>query len=61
MTISMTDPKTRQREFEGLLEAMQAYGLKEGFIITMEEKEEAHFDEKAIHVLPAWEWMLQMD
>lgn len=57
----MTDPKTRQREFEGLLEAMQAYGLKEGFIITMEEKEEAHFDEKAIHVLPAWEWMLQMD
>lgn len=55
----MTDPKTRQREFEGLLEAMRAYGLSEGFIITMEEKEEASIDGKAIHVLPAWEWMLQ--
>ena len=59
VTISMADPKTRQREFEGLLEAMRAYGLSEGFIITMEEKEEASIDGKAIHVLPAWEWMLQ--
>lgn len=60
VTVSMADEKTRKREIEGLQEAMDAYQLSEGFIITMEEKEELTIDDKKIHVVPAWEWMLKM-
>ena len=59
VTIAMNDEKTRKREIEGLLEAMNAYGLAEGYILTMEEKEELEIDGKQVHVLPTWEWMLR--
>lgn len=58
VTVSISDPKTRQREMEGLQEAMLAYGLPEGHIITLEEKEDISTAEGIIHVLPVWEWML---
>ncbi len=58
VTVSMADGNTRKREIEGLQAAMQAYGLTEGFIITMEEKEDVVIGGHTIHVLPAWEWML---
>ena len=59
VTIVMNDEKTRKREIEGLMEAMNAYGLAEGYILTMEEKEEFEIDGKQVHVLPTWEWMLR--
>ena len=57
--VKMEDEKTRKREIEGLQEAMDAYQLSEGYIITMDEQEELVVDGKAIHVVPAWEWMLK--
>ena len=57
VTIAMNDKKTRKREINGLLEALEAYDLPEGFILTMEDKEEVEIDGKQIHVLPTWEWM----
>ena len=39
--------------------AMNAYGLAEGYILTMKEKEELEIDGKQVHVLPTWEWMLR--
>ena len=59
VTIAMNDEKTRKREIEGLLEALNAYGLTEGCILTMEEKEDVEIDGKQIHILPTWEWMLR--
>lgn len=59
VTVKMDDAKTRKREIEGLQEAMDAYKLTEGYIITMEEKEELTVNGKAIHIVPAWEWMLK--
>lgn len=59
VTVKMEDEKTRKREIEGLQEAMDAYQLSEGCIITMDEQEELVVDGKAIHVVPAWEWMLK--
>lgn len=59
VTVKMDDEKTRKREIEGLQEAMDAYKLSEGYIITMDEKEELTVDGKAIHIVPAWEWMLK--
>lgn len=59
VTVKMDDEKTRKREIEGLQEAMDAYKLTEGYIITMEERQELTVNGKAIHVIPAWEWMLK--
>ena len=59
VTIEMRDDKTRKREIEGLLEAMNAYGLSEGYILTMEDKEELQVEGKTIHVIPTWEWILK--
>ena len=58
VTIAMNGEKTRKREIAGLAEAMDAYGLTEGYILTMEEKEDLQIDGKTIHILPTWEWML---
>ena len=59
VTLSMTDPKTRTREVSGIKEAMEAYGLTTGYIITMDEKEIINTDGGLIYVLPAWEWLLK--
>lgn len=59
VTVSMTDEKTRKREIDGLLEAMQAFDLSEGHIITMEEKEDVVIGNRTIHIIPVWEWMLR--
>lgn len=58
VTVSFSDTKTRKREISGLQEAMSVYGLSEGYIITMDEKETIQVDEGVIHIVPAWEWML---
>lgn len=60
VTVSMSNPETHNREINGLCEAMQAFHLTTGYIITMDEKETIHLDNgDVIHVLPAWEWMLE--
>lgn len=58
VTVSLSDTKTRKREISGLQEAMSTYGLSEGYIITIDEKETIQVDEGVIHIVPAWEWML---
>lgn len=58
VTVSMLDEKTRKREINGLKEAMRTFSLKEGYIITIDEKETIQVDEGVIRIVPAWEWML---
>ena len=59
VTRSMADPKTRTKEISGIKEAMEAFGLSSGYIITMDEKETIDTTIGIIHVLPAWEWLLR--
>lgn len=60
VTVSLfLSPQTREREIAGLMEAMISYQLNEGYIITMEEKEELNLQGHDIHIIPAWEWMLK--
>lgn len=58
VTVSVSETTTRKREISGLQEAMNAYGLSDGYIITMDEKETIQLGDDTIHVVPAWEWML---
>lgn len=60
VTLKMDSPQTREREIAGVREAMQAYSLSKGYILTFEGKETINFDDGTIvEVLPVWEWILQ--
>jgi len=43
---------------EGLLDAMNCYGLNEGFILTDSEEELIEHENKKIYVKPVWKWLL---
>ena len=55
---SMHDNKTKQREINGLLDAMTAYQLKEGLILTEDESDSMAIDDKIINIMPVWLWLL---
>lgn len=60
VTLKMDSPQTREREIAGVREAMQAYSLSKGYILTFEGKETINFDNGTIvEVIPVWEWILQ--
>jgi len=49
----------KDREYEGLYEALTRYGLDEGLILTADEEFEDSFKNKKIIVMPVWKWLLQ--
>jgi hypothetical protein len=59
----MSELETENREIEGLLEAMESYGLNEGLILTEDSNAEMKrvLDHKtySIKVMPIWSWLLQ--
>lgn len=60
VTLKMDSPQTREREIAGVREAMQAYSLSKGYILTFDGKETINFDDGTIvEVVPVWEWILQ--
>ena len=60
VTLKMDSPQTRELEIAGVREAMQAYSLSKGYILTFEGKETINFDDGTIvEVIPVWEWILQ--
>jgi len=58
VTHSISEKSTRQREINGLMEAMEQYNLASGMIITTDEEESITIDERQISVIPAWKWLL---
>jgi len=50
--------KNRGREIDGLVEAMKAFGLKKGTILTFEQETELAESGRTIRVIPAWKWLL---
>ncbi len=52
-------PTNRERELNGLLEAMEKYKLKRGLILTNDQEEEIAVDTKKIIVMPVWKWLLE--
>lgn len=47
------------RERNGLLEAMNRFGLNEGLILTFDQEFIVHFDGKDIPAVPVWKWLLK--
>lgn len=59
VTQSLENPDTRKRELEGMLDAMKAYNLKTGLILTDDTEDEIEMDGRKIFVKPIWKWLLQ--
>lgn len=55
----MSDPDTRKREIDGLLEASKQTGCDNLYVITKEEEEDLIAENKQIKIIPAWKWLLQ--
>ena len=49
----------KDREINGLLEAMDFFELKEGIIVTFDQQEEFHLNDKVIKVVPAHLFLFQ--
>ena len=50
--------ENEQREVRGLVAAMEAFGLKEGLLLTRLQEREIEVEGKTIRVMPAWRWAL---
>jgi uncharacterized protein len=59
VTMNLSDEKTKEREIAGLIEAMKAYRLQEGLIITESEEDVFQIEEMKISVFPVWKLLLQ--
>ncbi|QAR32410.1 ATP-binding protein [Geovibrio thiophilus] len=58
VSYKIDSPKTRERELNGLLEAMEYFKMSEAYLITADEEETFQQDDRTIHILPLWKWLL---
>jgi predicted AAA+ superfamily ATPase len=50
--------ENRERELNGLAEAMKEYGLTRGLLITHDKEDTIDFKEKQITLMPCWKWLM---
>ena len=59
----LAEPKTKQRETDGLIEALELHSLKKGYILTDSEEYEEKIKKGTKHyqicVMPIWKWFIQ--
>lgn len=60
-TCTELNAENKEREIEGLSEAMRKYKLKEGILLTIDQSDEMQINKKKIRVVPAWKWLLGLD
>src|SRR3989344_3391456 len=48
----------KDREINGMIEALEKFDLKEGIILTYKQEDEFKIKDKVIKVLPVWKWLL---
>jgi predicted AAA+ superfamily ATPase len=51
--------ETKKRELEGLIEALETYGLNKGMILTEDEEYTIEYESRRIIVQPVWKWLLE--
>lgn len=54
------DYQNKEREINGLFEALNEYSLKEGLILTYDQEDSFFFNDKTIIIKPVWEWLLSL-
>jgi uncharacterized protein len=56
---SLDDNQTLKREVDPLITSMPYFGLKESFIITLNETDEIVTGSGIVRVIPAWKWLIE--
>ena len=52
------DKTNYEREYRGLQEAMQTYGIPQGVLITNSTEESFIPEQEGIEIIPVWKWLL---
>jgi len=60
VTVTMSDDKTRKREIRGLMDCCEAFGLRNGLIITLDSSEEFELNGIKVSVVPLYRWLLKV-
>ena len=55
---NVKNEKTKQRETESLLSAMEIFNLKKGLVITEDCEEIEKHNQKEIRYIPIWKWLI---
>jgi len=53
------DEDNKEREINGIIEAMEKFKLKEGLILTHNQEDELRIENKKITIKPAWKWLIE--
>lgn len=53
------DEDNKEREINGLLEAMEKLNVQQGLILTYNQEEEIKTNKKIIKIKPVWKWLLE--
>ena len=51
--------ETKDREINGLIEALKEFKLKEGLVLTYAQDDEFFVESKKIIVKPVWKWLIE--
>lgn len=51
--------ENKERETRGLMEAMDAFGLTEGLVLTYDQEDELTLGGKTLVITPVWKWLLE--
>ncbi|MDP2749404.1 MAG: ATP-binding protein [Nanoarchaeota archaeon] len=54
----LLDEKNKEREVNGLLEAMDKFKLNKGLLLTYEQADEINIKNKKITIMPVWKWII---
>jgi len=52
--------KNKNREINGLIDALEKFKLKNGMILTLDQQEEIKIKDKTVKILPVWKWLLNI-
>ena len=55
----MLNEEDRDREINGLLEALEKFNLKTGMILTFDQEQKIKQNGATIIVKPVWKWLLE--
>ena len=53
------NPDSKDREINGIIEALKKFNLKEGIILTYNQEDNFEIDNKKIKLMPVWKWLLK--
>ncbi|MFH0970546.1 MAG: ATP-binding protein [Candidatus Diapherotrites archaeon] len=61
VSFELSDAKTKDREITGLISAMKKFNLQTGTILTRHTEKSEKADNKTIHFIPVWKWLIEND